>query len=207
MLRAARRTSLAFYFILSCVRVDPILASCDAGAKPTYSDIVAVEASRFSLVGRQPPAMYFLTVGRFDKLDNSPGGVRYTSLFRPLKKNQTFAPGRYQSPNSATLFDSVVAVLERHEFFDLHLPLSQTQYIDGPEDYLAVSRCGTETIVGAWFPQSQLGGPSTWRLVSTDGPQWEQLEAIFDDLYALVIATPWTPLPSPSPSPKPATTP
>jgi hypothetical protein len=207
MMRAARRTSLTFFFMLTCLRFGPALASCDAGGKPAYGDIVAVEASRFSLVGRQPPAMYFLNVGRFDKLDNSSAGVRYTSLFRPLKKNKQFPPGRYESSDAAGLFDRVVAVLERHRFFDVHLALSQNQYIDGPEDYLAVSRCGTETVVGAWFPQSQLGGPPTWRLVSTDGPQWEQLEAIFDDVYALVSATPWRVLPSPSPAPLPVATP
>jgi hypothetical protein len=207
MMRAARRTSLAFLFILGFLRVGPSLASCDAGGTPGYGDIVAVEAYRFSLVGGRSTIMYFLNVGRFDKLDNSSAGVRYTSFVRPLKKNAQFPRGTYESSDSAKLFDSVVAVLKARGFFGLHFPLSQVQYIDGPEDYLAVSRCGTQTIVGAYFPQSQLGGPPTWRMISAGGPQWNQLQATFDDIYALVSATPWTVLPSPSPAPRPSSTP
>lgn len=152
-------------------------ASCAAGAKPSYDDVTYLKIVQYSLVGGRPA--YTFSARRYVYARGGP--ATYASLLNG-RTNASAAAMRAADPNGA--FAAVVHVLQRHDFFDMHLQPTQDRYLDGPEDTIAVGRCGVETALSTIAQSDEL---------DMSGPQAQALFALEDDLRAAIMAQTWVP--------------
>jgi hypothetical protein len=115
-----------------------VAASFDLGL-PTYDDITYIKVTQFSLV-----ASHWYTYESY--YQTSTDGLRVSvsleSRDAPLPK------GQYVAVHPTDAFRSVADILKASQFFDMHLALTKTPYIDGPEDEITVERCGVTTTLG-----------------------------------------------------------
>ena len=165
--------------ILSLTLSTPLRASasCAAGATPSWDDVSSVEIVQFSLVGGRPA--YRFSARRY--LYARSGPATYASL----SKGRASASGAaMRAADPATVLAAVVHVLQRHDFFAMHLQPTQNLYLDGPEDTIAVYRCGVETAISTIGKSDEL---------EMSGPQAQAFFALEDELRATIFAQTWVP--------------
>ena len=175
----------------------PVAASCASGAAPDYADVVAVEALRFNLVGKPRPG-FQLSVGRYDPKKNGSSNVRYAASLKLLKKNMFLPPGLYKPADPQLIYDRRDFAPETARLFR-HSPQTRGCCLHRrTRRYIAVSRCGTLSVVGAVFPVTRTLG-ALERGIDFDDPQWLAFSNLLDDIQAAAFATPWSPQPAPTP--------
>ncbi len=113
------------------------------------------------------------------------------------------APGLYNATNPGALFAGVTSIIERHRFFDLHLSPSKEMDLDGPDDFVAVYRCGTVTVLGSGLNLEGYRYEPTpaWPETDVNGPEWQTLESLIDDVQAEAFAASWIPEPKTTSAP------
>jgi hypothetical protein len=161
------------------------IAGCAPGETPSYADVDGITVHRYRLVGNWP---------RFD--------AHFTLHYNYFKHDWVFdatldaqlglpIAGKF-SESSAQTFEVLRALLQAHDFYALRLTPGPALYLDAPEDFVSVTRCGVTTTLGFDFvPEFYI----------PDNGQLKALGALLDDLQSAILQLPWTPSPSPSPSP------
>jgi hypothetical protein len=117
-------------------------AGCAADETPTYSDILGVKLSRDDndLVHNFDPE----SKGTFEVTFWGAASARFPEGFPSIYVGRAHAPrrGTYESTTGSGL-KTVVQMLERNRFFDLHL--TDKQVTETPLDILWVRRCNVVT--------------------------------------------------------------
>lgn len=177
-------------------------ASCESGGTPAYSDVVGVTAYRYSFLQARPAPNFQLYVGRVDWGGNLPSSPRFQATLKAIK-SAPLARGTYRAADAESAFKSVVAILQKYDFFSLRLTPAKSPYLDGPDDFVAASRCGVLYSVGPGNPVDGNRFDVTGRWIDFNDPQYARFKAMLDELRGLAFSMTWVvqPLESASPSP------
>ena len=158
------------------------MASCDAGAPPSYDDVTYVSFAQFSLVEQSYPSFKFeATLNK-----NARGGP--TADYRLDARNIAKFHGNYGAANSAKSFYDVLAILRAHHFFAMRFHTPNAYYLDGPEDAIAVSRCGVTTTIAT----TPYGAE-----VDLDDIQGRAFVKLESDLRNAIVSDQWNKIASP----------
>jgi hypothetical protein len=156
------------------------LAKCAPGLNPSYSDVESIYVERLQTGGPN----YKLLVTR-------PGEVLF--IGRRLVPNV----GTYDGDDGSALFDKLVAIIEMREFYSMQLqpyasatPLPKgiiaRTIVDGPDDHVAVLRCGVVTKIETYGESD-----SVFLANDPDNPQTKSFVDLVDALQAPILAWPW----------------
>jgi hypothetical protein len=156
------------------------MAKCGPGLNPSYSDVESIYVERLQTDGPN----YKLLITR-------PGEVLF--IGRRLVPDV----GTYDGDDGSALFEKLVAIIEKRDFYSMQLepyasatPLPKgiiaRTIVDGPDDHVAVLRCGVVTKVETYG-----GSDSVFLANDPDNPQTKSFVDFVDALQAPILAWPW----------------
>jgi hypothetical protein len=156
------------------------LAECGSGHTPSYSDVESIYVERLQAGGPN----YKLLVTR-------PGEV----LFIGRRHVPDF--GTYSGDDGSALFKKLAAIIVKRDFYSMQLqphaaasPLPKgiiaRFWVDGPDDHVAVLRCGVLTTIETYG-----GSDSVFLANDPDDPQVRSFVEFVDALQAPILAWPW----------------
>jgi hypothetical protein len=182
------------------------VASCESGGTASYADVTAVTVYRYLLLQALPAPNFKVYVGRNDHGDISeppPRPALFEAELQVIRKTGKLTRGLYSVGDGERLFKNVVAILQKYDFFSMHLTPAKGLHLDGPDDFVAASRCGVLYSVGSGQPADRNALGSMFREVDLSDPQYQRFTAMRDELQAAALSAAWRPLPAETPTPAP----
>jgi hypothetical protein len=189
-MKAMCRTAVFAGAVASAALPVAAYASCEPGGTPAYSDVVGVIAYRYSLLQARPAPNFQLYVRRSNWGGNPPSSPRFEATLKTIK-SAPLARGTYRAADAESMLKSVVAVLQKYDFFSLRLAPAKSPYVDGPDDFVAASRCGAVYSIGPGAPVD--GSRWGWMIfgIDFDDPQYARFKAMLDEIRGLVFSATW----------------
>ena len=179
------RISPLFVFIASALLVTlgttwVALADCGRGRIASYSDVESIYVERLQEGGPD-----------FKALVTRSGDVLF------IGRRHVRDAGTYDVADGLDLFEKLAAIIEKRDFYSMQLrpyasatPLPKgiigRTIVDGPDDHVAVLRCGVLTKIETYG-----GSDSVFLANDPDDPQTKSFIDLVDALQAPILAWPW----------------
>jgi hypothetical protein len=174
---------LASAILLATSANSAALAECGHGHSPSYSDVESIYVERLQAGGPN-----------FKAIVTRPGDVLF------IGRKSVPNVGMYDGADGSPLFDELLAIIEKREFYSMQLnqydpakpskPLPEGTIAriitDGPDDHVAVLRCGVVTKIETYG-----GSDSVFLANDVDDPQTKSFVDFVDDLQGPILAWPW----------------